>query len=169
MKKLILALILITGIVKGQNPSAYVTIRAVTDTVYTGDSLKINFTYSVNSTPCCDVVQIMIHNGFYSQNCLNTGINNLSMYGVMTDLDGTKYLKVKITPAMGTGYTRIIANQNEKPTFIKTPSVIGIEEHFMNSKAERKYYDLMGNEIQKRFNELIIEQVGDYRRKIYIE
>jgi|GEM_PF-6931808 len=169
MKKLIIALCLISGISKAQNPLAFTTVRYVTDTLFTGDSLKVNFTYTINSSPSGDMVQLRIHNASYSQLCLNSTPTSLyPIYKCKSDTDGTIYLMVKITPAMGTGYTRIIGNMGEKTTFIKAPIVIGINELSKQSEQVRKYYDLMGNEIEQRYNELIIERIGTKARKVYI-
>ena len=47
-------------------------------------------------------------------------------------------------------------------------SCVGIEEYQLNSQIP-VYYDLRGNKIDRRENELIIEQVGLKRRKIFIQ
>lgn len=44
----------------------------------------------------------------------------------------------------------------------------GIEEYESNIESQAIYFDLSGRQIEKRYNELIIEQVGLKRRKIYI-
>lgn len=46
-------------------------------------------------------------------------------------------------------------------------SPVGIEEYDL-PETGKIYFDLQGNRIEKRYNELIIEQAGNRRRKIYI-
>jgi hypothetical protein len=46
---------------------------------------------------------------------------------------------------------------------------VGIEEYALNSQYEPVYYDLMGNKINRRTGELIIEQIGTHRRKILVQ
>lgn len=42
------------------------------------------------------------------------------------------------------------------------------DEHSINPSIHM-YYDLQGNQVDKRYNTLLIEQVGNTRRKIYIQ
>lgn len=44
----------------------------------------------------------------------------------------------------------------------------GIEERFQN-KSEACYYDLRGNRVWKHSNEILIEQNGMYRRRVFIQ
>lgn len=46
---------------------------------------------------------------------------------------------------------------------------VGIEEYELNTNEQKTYYDLMGNKIDRRNGELIIEQIGNYRHKILIQ
>ncbi len=59
------------------------------------------------------------------------------------------------------------SSSTAKTTLVKN-CVTGIEELSLNEQ-EAIYYDLRGAKIEKRYNELIIEQVGVNRRKIFIQ
>lgn len=45
---------------------------------------------------------------------------------------------------------------------------VGIKENEPNTEVEKIYFDLQGNKIEKNFNELIIEQTGLRRKKVFI-
>jgi hypothetical protein len=51
----------------------------------------------------------------------------------------------------------------------KISACVGIEEYEINNQYQPVYYDLMGNKINRRTGELIIEQIGTHRRKILIQ
>lgn len=50
---------------------------------------------------------------------------------------------------------------------LRCAAPVGLPEYSMDQQAVT-YYDLMGNAINKRLNELLIEQRGGLRRKVYI-
>jgi hypothetical protein len=53
---------------------------------------------------------------------------------------------------------------------VQLDACVGIEELELNKSIEAPvYYDLMGNEIDKRYNQIIIERVGNNRRKVLIQ
>jgi hypothetical protein len=45
----------------------------------------------------------------------------------------------------------------------------GMEEYTMTANGATTYYDLYGNIIEKRYNELIIERSGRYSRKVILQ
>lgn len=120
------------------------TIRNVTDTVNVGDSLKINFTYTVGFSGT--QVQIVLITDTYSQDCINQNYNTLYSANPKCyyDIDGTTYMKVLITPSIGTGNLKVFSNMGYKMSYIR--SSVGIKEYSKNNIVDVKYYDIYGKE-----------------------
>lgn len=149
--KTILSILFLLSVcfVKGQN-AAYTTVRSVQDTVITGDSLKINFTYTTTVVSETQIQIMLINNSNgYSQLCINQNYNTIYTAQPIchNDIDGTIYFKVKITPAMGYGKLRVYTTQGEMSTYIKQLSQVGISEYDKNTEIiKTEYYDIYGKE-----------------------
>lgn len=142
MKKLTIILALIANYAFAQTPYNKVTVISVTDTVYTGQTIKIKFKYTRNYST--GWVKLTLWTSTYMQPCVDKYHQYYN--------DKGDSVNVLITPQMGTGLAKIIAS-NTKLFYIKsvsTPTVppitTGIEELNKLDIIDIKYYDIYGIE-----------------------
>lgn len=144
MKKIIILLAFATTICKSQITLIPVSVTNVTDTVNVNDSIKICFTYQTSPGT---MAKIQLWTSTYLQNCLYTYYGNLITYP--TCGQDTIYVKVKITPSMGTGNARIYSNAtigNYKPFYIRSNAVSVNEYTNGPDIVGINYYDIYGKE-----------------------
>jgi hypothetical protein len=145
MKKLILIFALTTTLCKAQ--TIPVTITNVTDTVNSGDSIKICFVYhsSANST----MARIQLWTASYLQDCLY--VDEMTVMNLPTCGTDTAYIKVKINSSMGFGNGKVYSNSTPYPGYkkfyIKNSTVMGIKKYDKNSTIiKTEFYDIYGKE-----------------------
>lgn len=150
MKTLLLSILIALSFdvkAQGQAPS---TVHYSTDTLNVGDSLKINFTYTI-TPPSNNTIQIRLYNSSngYNQYCLNQNYNSIytGQPHCYNQGDGTIFFKVKIVPSMGEGDLKIIGYTNFIYAYVRPASQVGLKEYDPNSKIiDIKYYDIYGKE-----------------------
>lgn len=182
MKKLITILVVSANTLSAQSPPSVHIWRVTPDTVCAGDTIKIDFKFDpptpVTSTqtnsaiyivPPTQTVFIGNYNQFYSM--------PKETFYPLGQGDSCYYMKVQVPASLPPGLRQVKGSggnqdyatfyiKNCSPTNTTTPPV-GIEELSLYPETPI-YRNMMGNIIEKRYNELIIEQVGNRRRKVMI-
>lgn len=160
MKNLIIILILLNLSVKSQSIYLY----SVSPTpVCKGDSLSVQFTWNrvagsvvfeLTTTP----KTYWTLGSIYSLPKYKMGIDTIYTVKLMVpfNTDNGNYILKDAYQDVSTGKD-VTVNCN----------MVGISEYELNS-LKPTYYDLQGNIIQVRYNELIIEQLGGVRKKLII-
>lgn len=147
MKTILSIVFLLSVIVSKGQGAANTQIRSIQDTVISGDSLEIRFTYTVQPNNGF-LVQIGLNNNTapYSQDCLHKNANIVNFF--KKDANGWTVLKVKITPAMGVGNASVFTNiSNSVYFYIKQVIFAGINELDKNATITKtEYFDIYGKE-----------------------
>lgn len=166
MKKIIILLFMCFSIKSNAQLTASVIVKSVTDSVIMGDTIEIHF---VANFAYNDYARLQLWTPIYLQDCMYS--HYTTVYGLSKDSNNYYIKKVKIIPAMGYGNARIYSNSTPSPGYLPfyiKHDDVGIREIDKTNSQNIEYYDLMGNKIDKKPNELIIEKSGNYRRKVII-
>lgn len=86
------------------------------------------------------------------------GLTHFTLFGTGKDIHGNTCRQ-----SVSWTFTTVICSQTYSPSYV------GIQEIELIGIEQAECYDLRGNKIEKRFNELIIEQIGTIRRKILFQ
>ena len=120
-----------------------------------GDSLSVTFSYSAPVA--------------FQFNVFTATIN--AIFSTLYPGGDSAIIKFKLQPFLSIGQATISTGPaiSAQSRTLFLCDAVGILELESNNTKELVYFDLQGNRIEKRTNELIFEQVGHKRRKIYIE
>lgn len=165
-KTLLISALLIQILIKAQ---LQIDVYKVTpSTACAGDSVKINFKIiSCTSTGSFQIIPSM--NILFSAGCLQMGnypTETIPFYGLCS------YKKIKLTNGLSSGLYTIRGSGQPLTTYNNTITISScateIQELNIDLNVTPVYFDLNGNRINKKTNELIIEQIGLIRKKVFI-
>jgi hypothetical protein len=171
-----LALLLISAFAFAQ-PSQVPTLsvwRITKDTLCVKDSFKLNYKITPPGIQTNTLIGIVVNNPndtIWKGNYKTLEKRPKEMLpGLTSPNDSTNYIWLKL-PQYKVPGTYSIVTQTYMSYLnrfvILNCNLVGIQEYAQASETP-VYFDLNGNKIEKRSNELIIEQVGLRRRKIFI-
>lgn len=178
MKKLLLTILTILCLKsEAQLASGYVSIvNTSTSYVCCDDSIIINFTFHFSGNPdTTQKWQFLLARDPFIFYPLSGPMKYTEFYSLPHQLVGsdTIYsLKVRIpcefVDLKGEGETRVwITSESQYPIFIADCRA-GIEEYWLSPKFPSAYYDFMGNVIEPKPGQLMIQRSGNRARKVRI-
>lgn len=174
MKTTTLILVLLFSLAKAQNPN-FPTVnvwRVYPQNVCTGDTLYVDFKFSppqqgtvttANWLLKCATSNSVVWSGNY--NYFYTLPKETYPQIAWND---SCYLIKFIVGGLTSFGTCTVTSSGYPGTFYLNNCATGIQNNTSGEALNATYYDLQGNQIAKRPNELIIEQVGLIRRKVII-
>lgn len=169
MKKSVLLLSLILSLIGTAQNQSTITINSVSpDTVYAGDTITIFFSFKKPGPGTVIQDQWYINSKAQGQ---ISGISYTDYYSLPKEFIGTDtiyQLKIKTLTTHGIGAGSVKAHNSNVVPFFFCCNLTGIEEYRADTLAPI-YFDLIGNRISPRHNEIMIEQRGVIRRKIIIQ
>lgn len=171
-KNIIIAVCLLFSICVKSQINADVTITAVSPTlVCPGDSLSISITFTpppVNNTYLTRWFDLNPKHTYDYTRIYEVNYHAFYLLPKQVVNGDTVYtFKIKLPSVFHGDSVKVMTGQSfQYITFCDNTT--GIESYSLNTHLNPVYYDLQGNRIPKRANELIIEQIGFTRRKIII-
>ena len=176
MKKIILILMCLISLRAAAQITSTGTVILTSVAPYyacIGDSITISFKFKYSGVPSA----VKQWNFNYNNNGQYTQIKYFvfsEFYHMNKSLIGTdtiysfKALVPLTLPQVLMGVDVNTSGEYPGKNIVIQKCINGIEQYQLDSITPI-YYDLMGNKIDKRMNEVIIEQVGNYRRKVLIQ
>jgi hypothetical protein len=165
MKKLIAKCLIASAFICKAQFSPIVNVWQVNQSVCKGDSIKVLFKYA-------KAEQGSYNNSYFALTS-NTNTFVLWQGSVLSfsllpteyiGIDVCKVIKFSI-PFYANGNVNLTTPTSSTPLIIKNCNV-GLTEQYIEIVENPIYFDLQGNRINKKTNELIIEQIGNKRKKV---
>lgn len=154
-------------------------VRIVSDTACLGDSIKIDLKiiYPIPPNTASLTVGLVAQGAnvlIFQNNFNNIYLFPKEYFVTAGQPDSAYFIKAKVPlnctgfAANGYGMGNIYAN-NYLMAFAYKNCATGIKENNFELNESILYFDLQGNKVDGRYNELLIEQKGLTRRKIIIQ
>lgn len=176
MKKIILILVCLISLrAAAQITSSGTVILTSVNPYYVcmGDSITISFKFKYSGVPTTAPQWLFKYNNNGQFTAIKTftysEFYHMAKNFVSPDTIYSFKAKVPTTlPQIMLAVDVNVSGEYPGKNIVIQKCINGIEQYQLDSIAPI-YYDLMGNKIDKRMNEVIIEQVGNYRRKVLIQ
>jgi hypothetical protein len=173
--KVIMLFIILSFSGRAQNINPQVVIWRITPTVVCqGDWVKVDFKYNPPSPPTYTINNNHCHVNpplvsIWNDNSVNFPNYPVEWFTGLAPNDFCYYFWAPLPSNLSIGTHTLLTNS--VPSIINVIQVTictGIEEYQNSQNEETNYFDLYGNKIEPRKNELIIQQQGNRRKKIII-
>lgn len=168
MKKLVLLFLWFNA--SAQNPTYLHICKVYPDTLCAGDTATIAYTiFNGNTLFPNNTVSINLCNSSFTTTLLNSTYVQLA--AKPKNSDSCKVVKVTIPYSFQLGPSFLLTPTDYFPIFVRDCGMmdnVGLKEYQLNGLTPT-YYDLQGNKTETLYNQLIIQQIGNTRKKVFIQ